>query len=220
MKNDMNDNILLHQLINDLNKRGYSINSHMDMMKLNYTDSEAALLMAYLVKFQKINYKELIIRCLTQKKLYSAYPILFNEFTTSDNNNYRWVIANAMYTINYKSPVDDYIKIVLNKSYRTSRQMIVLLLGRIKTPEAENALISLLNDYDVLLQTVKSLSHFTSINIYNNLKQLISDENKKKFISDLKKLKERDEYFQYVDIDSLWKSINKESEKIIKKYNI
>lgn len=82
----------------------------------------------------------------------------FFEPTTSDHN--RWFIADCLYQISSKQYMDDYIKIISDSAYGINRQMIILLVGKLKEEKAIPVLIELLEDESVRLQALAALSYY------------------------------------------------------------
>ncbi|MCM1508664.1 MAG: hypothetical protein NC177_16275 [Ruminococcus flavefaciens] len=212
----MNDITLINQLVNWFCDKGYQVINYTDIIKIKYDDSDINVLKEILSKLNDINYKKFIIRCLTKKKLYSITVSLIEEFISATDNDYRWIIGNALYTIADKTHNEDYIKIALNKEYRSSRQMIILLLGKTKNDEIRNVLLSLLSDYDLLPHIIKALKNNINSEAYAQIQAIVSDENKAKVISDLKMLKKSDPDYRNVDVNGYWKLVQREANKTLK----
>lgn len=217
----MNDAVLLEELISFFKKKGYIINNHMDIFKIKYDCDDIDTLKKYLKEFKDIQNKKFIIRCLSKRNIKNVSGYLIEQYKLSDDNDYRWVIANALLTICDRSLLDSYIEIALHKNYQTSRQMIVLLLGKIKRSESKTALLSLLDnyDYDVLSQTLYALNSIMDDVIYKKIKIFVSDENINKIRYDLTLLKENNKAYYLVDIEGYIKLITKEANKGISKYD-
>ncbi|MCR4793596.1 MAG: hypothetical protein K5898_00150 [Ruminococcus sp.] len=216
----MNDTDLLEKLMSFFKEKGYIINNHMDILKIKLDYDDIEVLKKYLNEFQEIQYKKFIVRCLSKRNIKNVSNYLINQYKLSNDNDYRWVVANALLTICDKSLLDSYIEIVLEKKYQTSRQMIVLLLGKIKKVESKKALLSLLDnhDYDVLSQTLNSLNNIIDDEIYKKIKMFISDSNMLIIKKDLILIKENNQLYNLVDIEGFIKLIVREANKGISKY--
>ena len=59
--------------------------------------------------------------------------------------------------------IDRYIEIASNYAFGINRQMIVLLLGKLKAEKAIPLLISLLEDKEVCLQAISALGEFKRV---------------------------------------------------------
>ena len=65
----------------------------------------------------------------------------------------------------FKKYIDDYLKIISNSSYGQDRQMIILLVGKLKVKAAIPILINLLEDEGVRLQAIAALGDFKQENL-------------------------------------------------------
>lgn len=72
----------------------------------------------------------------------------------------RWFISDCIYQIRSKSFVNEYLNIVSNRMFGQNRQMIVLLLGKLKEESAIPTLIDLLEDEEVRLHAISALGEF------------------------------------------------------------
>lgn len=85
-------------------------------------------------------------------------PMLLNEFVSDKPGFNRWQIAEIVEAIHSKKYINKYLKIISNKKFGKDRQMLVLLVGKLKTEEAIPILINLLDDYDVTGHAINALS--------------------------------------------------------------
>ena len=101
------------------------------------------------------------MRFFSFKGFEEVIPILLADYYSSETPDLtRWFISDCLYTIRSKKYVDEYLKIISNKSYGTDRQMIVLLMGTLKVEKAIPLLIELLEDEEVRLQSICALGYF------------------------------------------------------------
>lgn len=87
-------------------------------------------------------------------------PILLDDFYSGDPYVDRWSIADCMYQICSKKYIDDYLKIISNPKYGQSRQMLILLLGKLKIEDAIPIIIALLEDEGVRLHAICALGEY------------------------------------------------------------
>ena len=87
-------------------------------------------------------------------------PILIEDFYTGETLIDRWAIGDRLYTIRSKNYIEDYLKIIANSEYSRSRQMVVLLVGKLKVEEAIPILIELLDDDDVRGHAIAALGEY------------------------------------------------------------
>ena len=88
-------------------------------------------------------------------------PMLLEDFysmTSSDLT--RWCIADALLSIRSKQYIKEYLDIVSQPNFGSSRKMIILLLGKLRAEEAVPFLINLLEDEDVRLQAICALGNY------------------------------------------------------------
>ena len=88
-------------------------------------------------------------------------PMLLEDFYSEKTEDLtRWFISNSLFEIQSKRYIKEYLDIVSSKRFGINRQMIVLLLGKLKEESAVPVLIGLLDDEDVQLQAICALSKF------------------------------------------------------------
>jgi len=91
----------------------------------------------------------------------AVVPMLLEDYFSSDTSGLtRWFISDCLYSICSKKYVSDYLNIVKNKQFGENRQMIVLLLGKLKEECAIATLVELLEDEEICLQAICALGYF------------------------------------------------------------
>lgn len=221
----MDDN-LFYKMLEELKSNGCYLDTA-NVKKMVFTKSDNDILIKYIGKYKSENYNKLVIRCLSQPKMYYLSSVLINEFinTKDVNSDYKWVIGNALYTINNKEDIEQYIDIIQDSRHGKARQMIVLLVGKNKCNCAIDPLLDLLKmpDYDVILHVICALSHFSSEKVFLEIQRfmmdLVSEKGMGKFVCDMNYLKANNPEYEHVDIQGFWKSIQKESNKILSRKN-
>lgn len=223
----LSDDLLFNKMLDELASSGCAINSD-SLVHSKFSDSDNDILMKYMGKFQSLNYNELVISCFRQTKKKYISDLLLNEFfnTNISETHYRWTIGEALYTVGYKRNLYEYMKIVTNKKYGKARQMVVMLVGKIKDKSILNTLLIMLfeYDYDILPQLIWCLGRFDEEKIPKSLlkfmQELTSDIGAERFKEDLIFLKKNNPDYEYVDIDGFYGLIQKEANKILIKSNI
>ena len=95
------------------------------------------------------------------KGLSEVVPMLIEDYYSEQTQDLtRWFISDCIYQIRSKSFVKEYLDIVSNRMFGRNRQMIVLLLGKLKEESAVPTLIDLLEDEDVRLHAINALGEF------------------------------------------------------------
>lgn len=116
------------------------------------------------IKYYKLakltNEKEYLLSWFHHKGFEEVVPMLLEDYFSSASNIDRWAIGDRLYQIRSKKYINDYIKIISDASYGQDRQMIVLLLGKLKEESAIPILIDLLEDKDVCLHAIIALGQF------------------------------------------------------------
>lgn len=134
-------------------------------MKGPYPEGCVDLLLKYLPNNYHDRNKEGIVRALTVKEARGKMgSLLIEEYekTPKENSNLRWVIGNAIATTMTQRELDWVYSTVTDKSNGSSRSMMVLALGRVKTGKSESILIDLLDDGDVAPQALAALGMLRS----------------------------------------------------------
>lgn len=112
-------------------------------------------------KQQKYNEQVYFINFFGFKGFDEVVPQLLEDYyseRTPDLN--RWFISDCLYRIRAKHYIKEYLDIVLNRIFGLNRQMIVLLLGKLKEESAIPILVELLEDEEVRLHAIRSLDDF------------------------------------------------------------
>jgi len=95
------------------------------------------------------------------KDLDDVVPMLLEDYYSEETASLtRWFISDCIYQIRSKNFIKEYLDIVSTKTFGRNRQMIVLLLGKLKEESAIPILIDLLEDEDVRLHTICALGEF------------------------------------------------------------
>jgi HEAT repeat protein len=148
-------------LIREVKQSGVEISNINDLMNINMKYQDLVpILLKHLNDIDDENDKQFIVRCLGVKGFVEASKPLINEFYQSDNMSYKWAIGNSLSIISDTDSVSELIKIAMDKRHGISRQMIVYGFDKFRNDETKTALISLLNDEDVVGHAIHSLSKF------------------------------------------------------------
>ncbi len=156
-----------HYIKNELLKVGISINGIYDLVNTRVRYPEAVPLLIDIVdkKFDDIHIQEGVVRALTVKeatgKANATLLSVYNN-TSKEKDLFRWIIGNAFNTIITKNDIEEILQIIQDKTNGESRQMFVLALGKVKPTQAEDILIDLLDDDDVLVHTISTLGRMKS----------------------------------------------------------
>lgn len=153
-------------LVNELNGVGINVTSLWDLVNTKDKYPKAIpVLVAHLAKDYSEKSKEGVIRALAVKEaIGKGSPILLDEYNKipKDKMFLRWVIGNTIYATITESDLDEILSIVQDKENGMSRQMFVAALGKLKSEKAEDVLIKLLNDDEVIPHALEALGKMKS----------------------------------------------------------
>ena len=166
-------------IITGLRKRGYSINSINDLMRLSSKERELIpFLIGLLEQFTDENDNEFIVRCLGVKGFQEIIPKLLEEFKTAKGNSYRWAIANSINIIHDMTIEQELITLSENKKYGTGRQMLVLSLGCYKTDSSIKCLRGLLQDEEVRGHALRALGKCGNSEVLPDIEKYCDSDNR------------------------------------------
>lgn len=210
-----------NEFLKELNSYGYNFKTFEDVNSI-YTEDKILIpvIIKYLDKVESFNYKEYLVRCLTKRGYIEVTEKLLNEFYVSNNMTYKWDIGNALYEIRDNRYIKDYISIVKNSSNGRARQMIVLLLGFIKSDEAKQTLIEILNEDHITPHVIEALSKYQDKSLVHHIEYFLDDENGRRWIARIEKIKKENPDnvdYAYIESKAAWKYIKKQAYKAINK---
>ena len=178
-------------LLSELEQLGYEIDTLDDLRHLGKPwKSALPVLLRWLPKIDDPDVKDSIVRCLSvpwvgnkataelieEFKKYA--PVLLQPTNPWVGNqlqeipeeekklgpyfNLAWAIGNALSIVDVKGYENRVIELCRNPKYGAARQMVVLGLGRVRSSEAEEAALDLLNDEQVQMHAIGALGTMKS----------------------------------------------------------
>ena len=131
------------------------------------------------------NEKEFLLNCLLQMgyESDSLVEIVLDIFKEQKQNKNLWNYADFLYSLKNYKYLDEYIKIIMDKRYGTSREMLILLVGESKMEKVVPYLVKLSRDVEVVGHTLVALSNYVNDEIIAIMKTYT--KHKKKWISDV-----------------------------------
>lgn len=136
-------------------------------------------LVSWIPRVEDPTVKEMLIRAVTDRAARGiAGPTLIQAFETTEGDwsGLPWVIGNAIDAVADDSMLEDMLRLARNRDYGRAREMIVMGLGRLRRPEAVQALIELLADPDVNGHAVKALAKLRPPEARDALERFVDDE--------------------------------------------
>ena len=125
-----------------------------------HKDSILPIVIKYYKKARLKREKQYLLKWFHHRGLEEVVPMLLEDYCSDDLNVDRWAIGDCLYQIRSKKHIADYLKIIANASYGQDRQMVILLVGKLKAEVAIPVLIDLLEDEGVRLQAIAALGDF------------------------------------------------------------
>lgn len=144
------------------------LNLGFDFQVLNQAESflpkHKDTILPVVIKYYKMaklkNEKQYLLGWFHHRGLDEVVPLLLEDYFSDDPDVDRWEIGDRLYQIRSKKHIADYLKIIANASYGQDRQMVILLVGKLKAEVAIPVLIDLLEDEGVRLQAIAALGDF------------------------------------------------------------
>ncbi len=125
-----------------------------------YKDTVLPVVIKYYKMAKLKNEKQYLLGWFHHKGLEEVVPMLLKDYYSNNSDIDKWAIGDRLYQIRSKNYIDDYLKIISDSSYGQDRQMIILLVGKLKVEAAIPILIDLLEDEGVRLQAIIALGDF------------------------------------------------------------
>lgn len=156
-----------------LNFKQELLNMGFDFQVLNQAErllpKHKDTILPIVIKYYKMaklrNEKQYLLGWFHHAGLEDVVPMLLEDFYSNNSDIDKWAIGDRLYQIRSKKYIDDYLKIISNSSYGQDRQMIILLVGKLKVKAAIPVLINLLEDEGVRLQAIAALGDFKQENL-------------------------------------------------------
>lgn len=167
------------KIVSDLEEIGVQITDIYQELPTNKANWKKAtpILIEWLPQVKNSGLREAVIRLLSVPWLRgnpvggTLMKMALNPTLSSD---LRWVIGNTMEVIADDKSFSDIKKLVTDRSFGISRQMFVMALGRMKTPEAIPLLVDLLDDDDVNGHAIVALRKLKAIETVEDIRKLVN----------------------------------------------
>ena len=134
-------------LLNELAGAGYALRSIWDWVNAPvYAPDALPILIRHLERAQDENLIEGIARALSDRRYRKAERALVRKFAEVETSSVRWAIGNAITIVGFRNSAEQILAYCANARFGPSRELLVGELYRIKRPEVEPLLLSLLDD--------------------------------------------------------------------------
>lgn len=154
-------------LFAELSAAGYPVQSLDLLAQSNACKGAVLILVKWLPKITNPRVKESIVRALSvpwaegvaERDLVAE----FRNIPFGENHSLKWAIGNALEVLSNDAVFDDLAQLVQDKRHGTTRQMLVMALGKKKNPKAVNVLLGLLDDEDVVGHALIALRKLNAV---------------------------------------------------------
>jgi hypothetical protein len=120
--------------------------------------------------------KEGIVRALGVKGFDDATDSLIREFTTSEDQLYKWAVANTLSIIAPSKALDGLMEIMGDARHGASRQMIAEALGQIGDEASVDVLVKCLSDDEVAGHAVEALGRIGDESTVEQIKPFLKHD--------------------------------------------
>jgi HEAT repeats len=135
------------------------------------------VLIDWLPRVSNRDVKEDIVRALTVEWARpSAASALLEEFRRAGDDQLRWAIGNALSVVADDSVFDELVRLATDEQWGKAREMVVLALGNMASPEAVPVLRRLLEDRVVSGHAVAGLGKLAPRDARPDLERMVSDD--------------------------------------------
>lgn len=166
-------------IVTELRAQGFPIENVADLYnrRLDYRRAIPTLI-KWLPRVDDADLKESIVRALSVRWAKpAAAKALAQAFPHADDPNWfglRWAISNALAVVADDSVFDDLVRLLRDKGYGKSRQMLAVSLANMKDPRAVDVLIECLQDEDIASHAVLALGKLKPAKAESHLERFIS----------------------------------------------
>jgi len=148
-------------VLTDLAQVGFNLEWVSDLYskKLNYKDA-IPILIKWLPRIENLDVKEDIVRALSVSwaKHTAAPKLMVEEFRKyGAYPGLLWAIGNALSVVANDDVLNDIVGLIRDKTYGKAREMLVVALGNMKSPDVKYTLIELLEDEDLAGYAIMAL---------------------------------------------------------------
>lgn len=102
----------------------------------------------------------------------AAASALVDEFKKASDDGLRWTIANALEVVAGDAEFDELVRLVRDKRYEKSRQMLTFALAKMRNPRAPSVLMESLDDEQTVGHAVMALGRLKAVEARARLEEL------------------------------------------------
>lgn len=148
-------------VLDDLSQVGLDVDWIEDLYnkRLDYQRA-IPILLRWLPRVENPSVKEAIVRALSVPwaRRTEAPVLLVEEFRRAKSDfGLNWAIGNALSVVADDNVLSDIVGLIRDKTYGKAREMLVVALGNMKSPDVKYTLIELLDDEDLVGYAIMAL---------------------------------------------------------------
>lgn len=122
----------------------------------------------------ELNY---FVRMFQYKGCDKVIPMLLEDFKSDlIHDSTKWFIADCLYQIRSRRYINEYLEIISTVKYGRNRQMVILLIGKLRVEKAIPILVELLEDEEVRLHAICALGDFKNPEFKPYFERFLNDK--------------------------------------------
>jgi hypothetical protein len=186
-------------IVKDLVELGYDVESLPELPFQGKTwKSALPVLLRWLTKIENLDVKGAVVECLSvpwvsgsgtalligEFRKYASVPdsarpwkeLSHQERKARASSLLAWTLGNALSIVDIRGFESEIIELCRNPAYGSARQMMVMELGRLRSAQAEDAALELLDDENVRAHAISALGKMKSHRALPSLEKLLADK--------------------------------------------
>lgn len=170
------------QLLGDLGSAGFPVRSVSELIEsdINYK-AAVPVLLKWLPFVSDQSEKEELVRALSVKwaRPTAALPLITQFRTVSDETGLglRWTIGNALSIVSDDSVIGELSQLIKSREFGRSREMLALALSALKNSDADQLLVELLDDEQIVGHVLMAVRKRRLLSAKGRVMKLIAHEN-------------------------------------------
>jgi HEAT repeat protein len=172
---------VLKPVLDELAARGIWVTALEELVSRDADEYKEALpiLIRWLGDTSSEALKEDIVRTLSTPRAQPlAGAVLIQEFRKARRDGLRWAIANALSVVADDRHFESIVGMIGDREYGKAREMLVIALARVRDPRADEVLMNLLTDEELVGHAVIALGERRSAEAKDRLERLTTHRKK------------------------------------------
>ena len=172
-----NGNDIIPMFLNEIKSLGYEFELSIQAREIcRINPKEFRLIIMKYYKIAKLeNEKAYLMSCFNSKKNNEMVPFFINEFYCNNNSIVRSAIGNCLISTSNIKYLNDYVKMIKDSHLGVDRAYIILTVKKLKNKAIVDALIEILSDSDLRLDSLQVLKSYKDKALYSVFNEYIND---------------------------------------------